>query len=246
MKWFENWFDSEYYHILYKDRNQKEAELFINKLIKKLNLKKNSKLIDIGCGKGRHATYFNKKGMNVVGIDLSKNSIQSAKKNENQKLQFIVHDMRKIFKKNEFNIVTNLFTSFGYFKNYKDEQNSINAMASNLKKNGILIIDFMNVKKVISNLVKYEEKTINGIHFKIERKILNNYIYKKIVFEDNNQNYIFEEQVKALTLIDFSKLIKKAGMSIINIFGSYNLDDFNAINSDRLIIISKKRNYISQ
>ena len=151
--------------------------------------------------------------------------------------------MRKIFKKNEFNIVTNLFTSFGYFKNYKDEQNSINAMASNLKKNGILIIDFMNVKKVISNLVKYEEKTINRIHFKIERKILNNYIYKKIVFEDNNQNYIFEEQVKALTLIDFSKLIKKAGMSIINIFGSYNLDDFNAINSDRLIIISKKGNY---
>ena len=101
----------------------------------------------------------------------------------------------------------------------------------------------MNAKKVIQNLVKYEEKTINGIHFKIERKILNNYIYKKIVFEDNNQNYIFEEQVKALTLIDFSKLIKKAGMSIINIFGSYNLDDFNAINSDRLIIISKKGNY---
>ena len=240
MKWFENWFNSKYYHILYKNRDQKEAELFINNLIKRLKLKKNSKLIDIGCGKGRHATYFNKKGMNVVGIDLSKKSIQSAKKNENTKLQFAIHDMRKTFKKNEFNIATNLFTSFGYFKDYNDEQKSINAMASNLKKDGILIIDFMNVKKVIRNLVKYEEKKINGIHFKIEKKLHNNYIFKKIVFKDNNQNYMFEEQVKALTLIDFSKLIKKAKMNLINIFGSYKLEDFNAIDSDRLIVICKK------
>ena len=71
MSWFTHWFDSPYYHTLYKNRDEEEAEFFIDNLIAKLQLKKGNKLIDIACGKGRHATYFNKKGMDVVGIDLS-------------------------------------------------------------------------------------------------------------------------------------------------------------------------------
>ena len=153
MSWFATWFDSPYYHLLYKNRDEKEAQVFIDNLIEKLQLKKGSKLIDIACGKGRHATYFNKKGMNVVGVDLSPNSIASAKQNENNNLQFSVHDMREVYKENHFDIVTNLFTSFGYFENKDDEQKAINAMAENLKTDGVLIIDFMNIKKVIANLI---------------------------------------------------------------------------------------------
>ena len=51
MSWFTNWFDSPYYHILYKNRDEKEAQVFIDNLIEKLQLKKSSKLIDIACGK---------------------------------------------------------------------------------------------------------------------------------------------------------------------------------------------------
>ena len=75
MSWYVNWFDSPYYHVLYKNRDVKEAEIFIDNLIDKLGLKSEKKLIDIGCGTGRHSNYFNKKGMDVVGIDLSLNSI---------------------------------------------------------------------------------------------------------------------------------------------------------------------------
>ena len=126
MTWFANWFDSPYYHLLYKNRDEEEAEHFIDNLIAQLQLKKGSRIIDIACGKGRHATYFHKKGMYVVGVDLSANSIAKAKENEKENLQFAVHDMREIFKKNYFDIATNLFTSFGYFDNNEDEQEAIN------------------------------------------------------------------------------------------------------------------------
>ena len=72
MSWFTNWFDSPYYHILYKNRDEKEAQNFIEKLTNYLKINKESKIIDIACGKGRHAMYFNQIGYNVVGIDLSK------------------------------------------------------------------------------------------------------------------------------------------------------------------------------
>ncbi len=240
MSWFINWFDSPYYHILYKDRNEEEARVFIDNLLSYLQIPKKSTLLDVACGKGRHAIYFNKKGMNVVGIDLSKKSIKIAKKNSNKNLQFGVWDMRKVYKQNTFDIVTNLFTSFGYFEKNEDEQKAINAMALNLKKEGILVIDFMNTKKAIKHLVKYEKKTVDDITFKIKRSHKKDYIIKDIVFSDNGEDFQFQEKVKALTLVDLSDMIRNAKLKIIDIFGNYKLEDFNVLKSERLIIICKK------
>ena len=140
MNWFANWFDSPYYHLLYKNRDDKEAQSFIDNLICRLKIPKKSMILDIACGKGRHSIYFNKRGMKVEGIDLSHNSINIAKKEENTTLNFSVYDMRKVFKKDTFDIIVNLFTSFGYFKKNKDEQTAITAMALSLKQEGTLII----------------------------------------------------------------------------------------------------------
>lgn len=240
MSWFANWFDSSYYHILYKNRDEKEAEIFIDNLIQHLQILKGSTLIDIACGKGRHATYFNSLGLDVIGLDLSPNSIAVATKNENATLQFAVHDMREVFQKNSFDIATNLFTSFGYFEKVEDEQKAINAMASNLKSEGILIIDFMNVKKVIKNLVPKEQKTIDNIVFNITRKVENGHIIKDIEIIEGDKKQYFQEKVKALTLTDYSEFITTAGLKIFNIFGNYKLENFNATFSDRLILICKK------
>ena len=239
MKWFETWFDSKYYHILYKHRDEQEAIKFLDNITQYLNITK-GKILDVGCGKGRHAKYFNELGFNVVGIDLSLNSIAKAKLNETQNLKFYKFDMRNVFKENSFNLVTNLFTSFGYFDNSLDEQKTINAMVKNLKKDGILIIDFMNVKKIINNLVSKESKKINSVEFDITRELKDNYILKNISINDQDISLKFQEKVHALTLIDFSKMLQKASMSIIDKFGNYNLDDFNALQSDRLILIARK------
>jgi len=240
VSWFINWFDSPYYHILYKNRDKKEAEFFIENLAEYLSLKKRSKLLDIACGKGRHAKHFNSLGLDVVGVDLSSNSITTAKKNENETLQFFIHDMREVYKENRFDVVTNLFTSFGYFEKDEDEQKVINAMANNLKKEGILVIDFMNAKKVIANLVASEQKTIDFIQFNITRKVKDGYILKDVRIIDGKEEQQFQEKVKALTLADFSEFITNARLKIIDIFGNYKLEAFNAQNSDRLILICKK------
>jgi ubiquinone/menaquinone biosynthesis C-methylase UbiE len=240
MSWFANWFDSPYYHTLYKNRDEREAQVFINNLIDYLQIPKGSKLIDIACGKGRHAKYFNQKGMDVVGVDLSLNSIKTAKKDENKNLQFSLHDMRENYQEDTFDVVTNLFTSFGYFENNKDEQKAINAMASNLKKEGLLIIDFMNAKKVIANLVLNEQKKIDGIQFDIIRQVKDGYVLKDICITDEKEQQQFQEKVKAITLADYSEFISNAGLKIIDIFGNYKLDNFNEKISDRLILICKK------
>ena len=239
MTWYKDWFDSKYYHLLYKNRDHNEAALFLDNISNEFK-KKNARILDVACGKGRHAKYLNSIGFDVTGVDLSFNSIKYAKKYENKKLKFHQHDMRYIFEENKFDIVTNLFTSFGYFDNTLDDQKAISSMAGNLKKGGLLLIDFMNVKKVIMNLVANEIKFIEDVKFKISRKIINNHIIKKINIEDKENIFSHQEKVHCLTLFNFTEMLEKANMKIINLFGDYDLNNFDEQKSDRLIILAKK------
>jgi SAM-dependent methyltransferase len=237
--WFDTWFNTPYYHLLYKNRNTDEAEFFLKNLLNHLKASKDDKFLDIACGKGRHAIFINKMGFDIEGIDLSNESIEHANEFANDKLKFKVHDMRSFYKKDEFDIILNLFTSFGYFDNSEDNLKAIQAMSDNLKKGGKLILDFMNAKKVISNLVSNELKTVEHIDFTIERSYKNGYIFKDIFFTDK-EDYQFQEKVQALTLSDFIDLFEKSGLKIINLWGDYSLNDFNAIHSPRLIILAEK------
>ena len=153
-EWFETWFDTSYYHMLYKNRNDEEAHFFMKNLINYLAIKANSKVLDLACGKGRHAVFLNQQKLDVVGVDLSGESIAHAKQFENDSLHFDVHDMRAIYKENTFDYVFNLFTSFGYFKDDNENQKAVSSMEKMLNEKGVLVIDFLNATKTINNLVQ--------------------------------------------------------------------------------------------
>jgi SAM-dependent methyltransferase len=236
--WFASWFDTPYYHILYKDRDYEEAQLFMDNLTQYLNLPEDAKILDLACGKGRHSIYLNTLGYDVTGADLSENSIAEASKSANDKLHFEVHDMRLPFEQ-KFDAVFNLFTSFGYFENDEDNLTTLKAIRDSLGEYGFAVIDFMNVKQVIDNLVPEEVKTVEGITFHIKRYVKDNYIYKDIAFEDKGRQYNFTEKVKALTLENFEALMEEAGIFLLDIFGDYKLHKFYKNDSERLIMIFK-------
>jgi len=237
--WYANWFDTPYYHILYKDRDDKEAQGFMNHLTSYLKLSENAEILDLACGKGRHSIYLNKLGYQVTGADLSASSIAYAKQFENKTLQFKEHDMCYPLP-NKFDAVFNLFTSFGYFEREEDNLRTIKAIKAELKENGVGVIDFLNSEKVIKDLVPSETKIVSGITFHIEKHIENNYIIKNIYFTHNSGKYHFTEKVKALTLNDFKCYFKQAEVSLQHSFGNYHLDNFNTETSERLILIFSK------
>jgi len=239
-KWFQNWFSSPYYHILYHQRNDEEAEFFIDNLCAFLKPAINFRLLDIACGRGRHSVYLNKKGYDVTGIDLSNASIKFAQQFENENLQFYVHDMRNAFYINYFNIAFNLFTSFGYFETEKDHVKALKAFNKSLKKSGILVLDYFNSEKIVRNLAHQEVKHVDGIDFYISKKVSNGKIIKSISFEHKNKDYSFKEEVKAFSKSDFEKMFEKSGFKILNHFGDYALNPFDEIKSDRLIFICQK------
>ena len=239
MQWFESWFNTSYYHQLYKNRNEQEAQNFLHKLVPHLTQDKSAKFLDICCGKGRHSQVINNLGFEVIGYDLSKNSIEEAKKLEEENLHFHVHDMRKLFYTNYFDFALNLFTSFGYFSNERDNINALLSANKALKENGILVIDFMNAIQTRNKMVPQETKTIDEITFNLSRRIENNSIVKEIHFKKNDEEFSYSEKVELLELTDFKRLLEKSGFIIKEVYGNYELMPFTE-ESDRLIILAAK------
>lgn len=232
-----NWFDTKFYHILYKNRDHKEAELFIKNLIDKLKIKKNSKVLDLGCGRGRHSIFLNKKGMIVSGFDSSENNILEAKKNNTKNLKFFKKEMDKSYN-DSFDVVFNLFTSFGYIDhNYNTKV--FQRISESLNINGLLVLDFLNILHVKKNIVKEEIKKVDNITFNIKRFIKNQILYKEIDFTYHKNEYSFKESVMCLELKNFKDYLKAYPLEIIEIFGNYNLEKFHP-DSERLIMVIKK------
>ncbi len=234
--WFQDWFNTGYYHILYQDRNDEEAQLFMRNLTDFLQLKPSSKVLDLPCGRGRHAIYLNSLGFDVIGADLSENSIAYAKQFENDTLKFEVHDMRHNFQ-TRFDAILNLFTSFGYFDDEETNIEVLKILKKGLKKDGVLVIDFLNVAYVKNHLVHEETLTKGAIDFKINRSINNGFIVKDIRFTIDNKEYHFTEYVRNISLQKFEEYIDKSGLKLKHIFGDYNLNAFDPQNSPRLILV---------
>ncbi len=239
-QWFHDWFNSPYYHVLYSNRNQAEAEGFIDKLYVYLQPGANSYALDVACGRGRHAIYLNKKGLDVTGIDLSVSSIQHARRFENNGLRFFVHDMRRLYYTAKFDIALNLFTSFGYFDTEQQHIDALLCINRSLKENGLMVMDYFNTIKILPSITPYINKTIDDILFHISKDVIDSNIIKTIYIDDKGKAFEFKEIVKAFTLADFEALFKKSGFELIKCFGNYNLEKFNSSVSDRLIMICKK------
>lgn len=243
--WFSTWFNSPYYHLLYKNRDYSEAQKFIDNLDKYFQWKKDDVIMDLACGKGRHSIYLNQKGGHVTGLDLSPQNILFAKSFQNSHLDFAVHDMREVYAKGAFTHIVNLFTSFGYFTSEEDNYAVFNSVYEGLKPGGYFLIDYLNPDKVISELVEREEKVIEGVKFNITRKVEDGFIVKDIVFKADGQAYFFQEQVQILREEHFEYYFEKVGFTLEAVFGDYELSPFDFNKSDRMIFVAKKPMHVN-
>ena len=239
--WYEHWFGSLYYKILYQNRDELEAQEFIENLLHYLQPMPGCAMLDIACGEGRFAVQLAEHGYDVTGIDISHLSIEQAKANENEHLHFFVQDMRFPFYINYFDYAFNFFTSFGYFTHDRDHAMAAKSFAAALKKNGILVIDYLNKEQVLDNLVSEETIRRGSYTFRINRKLERDHITKTIEFTDaDNKLRHYTESVAAFSLSDFIQIFKKAGLSLIGTFGDYQLGIYDPLTSPRMIMVFKK------
>lgn len=242
-EWYKEWFNSPFYHKLYFDRDEKEAEKFIHRLLHHLKPKPGCRMLDVACGKGRHSRILSEQGFDVTGIDISQDSISFAHQFENEKLHFYQHDMRLPAWINYFDYAFNFFTSFGYFPTRREHDDSVRTIVKSLKKEGIVLFDYLNVHYVEERLVHNEIKKIDQTAYEIHRWMDKDYFFKKIIVTDPSLAHPLEftEQVAKFSLGDFTDMLSFQGMQVLEVFGDYELGSYEVRGKPRMILIAGKK-----
>ena len=245
MSWYKEWFDSPLYVKLYPWRNEEEAAQLASLISAYFSVQQYPRLLDLGCGRGRHAIRLAQMGYEVTGMDLSGNSLSEATKRAEQlnlkNITFVRGDMRVPLKA-RFDVVANLFTSFGYFTGDSDNVEVLSSIASMLEPGGGLVLDYMNAPLVERTYNPEERATKDDIHYDIKRYVEEDTIIKQMKLKDNyGHDHFFEERVKLYDYSWFAENLSKAGFHIDVALGSYHGEPFSSDESPRLILIAVKR-----
>jgi 2-polyprenyl-3-methyl-5-hydroxy-6-metoxy-1,4-benzoquinol methylase len=242
-EWFEVWFNTEEYLKVYRHRNEAEAEKLVNLILGNINIKSGSDVIDLACGAGRHSILFAEKGFSVTAVDLSAHLLNVAKRRaieQGLKINFVNADLRYFCIASKFDLVMNLFTSFGYFESDEENFSLFSTAFELLKNNGNFVLDYFNTDFVRKNFIPYSEEIIGGEKVIQERKIVGNRVIKNIKIARNGTSKKYMESVRMYSYEELISAVKNKNLKIKKIFGDLNGSKFDLNYSPRIIIISSK------
>lgn len=241
-EWYRKWFNSTFYHKLYFERDEKEAQQFILRLLNYLKPEKDSRILDVACGRGRHSKFLASLGFDVTGIDISFDSIEFAKQLEKENLHFYQHDMRLPAWINYFDYAFNFFTSFGYFPTRREHDDAVSTIVKSLRSSGVVLFDYLNAHYVEDHFVHSEIKTIDTTQYEIHRWMDEDHFYKKMIITDPSldQPQEFTEKVARLSLGDFTDMLSFQKVQVVDVFGDYRLNSYDVRKTPRMIVVGKK------
>lgn len=246
-KWYEESFGKDYL-LIYRHRDRRQAEEEVFKMMEWLKLPIQSYILDLCCGKGRHALTLARTGYHVTGVDLSSELLQEARASDPDGLvNWIEGDMRalpddKIFKE-RFDAVVNLFTSFGYFEEDREQLTVLRQMHKALKPGGRFIIDYMNAEYTINHLIPFSERIVDGTIISETRRILSGFVTKEIVIRvqgSNNLTRRYSERVKLYSPEKMEVMLTTAGLTLDTIYGNYEGQSYDRKQSPRMIMVGHR------
>ncbi|SDZ37811.1 class I SAM-dependent methyltransferase [Bacillus sp. 166amftsu] len=222
----------------------KERTNFEVKQLKRLIPNKNVKILDLGCGQGRITIPLAKEGYNIIGLDASADLLNEAMyraEKEKVNVNFLHEDMRQISYYNEFDIILNMGTAFGYIENSNEDEEVLAKIYKALKPDGIFIQETENREMKLKNLMGKLWHEMNGQPVFSDRKFdITTGRWEEIISWYINGS----KQQKTLNLRLYSateliKMHKEVGFKNIDLYGGFDYSPLS-MESERLLVLSKK------
>ncbi len=236
--WFEEWFGEDYLRI-YQHRDESEAERAIDLIAAHLPGGEIQAVLDLACGAGRHSKALCERWW-TVGLDLSAALLRVARR-DTPDAPYVRADMRELpFSAESFDLVVNLFTSFGYFEDDREHARVLTCVRTAMRPGGTLVIDFLNASQVRRNLVPYDERVENGITIEQSRIISpdDRFVEKTIRLRERGREYV--ERVRLLSAGDLERMLEAAGFEVVHCFGDYTSARWSE-NSPRTILFASRK-----
>jgi SAM-dependent methyltransferase len=236
-EWFEEWFGEDYV-ALYPHRNEAEAERAVGLIARTIGTRPVRRVLDLACGSGRHSKYLGAKWW-TSGIDLSEVLLRIARRNDSP-ARLVRGDIRALpYRKSAFDLVVNLFTSFGYFEKDLEHELVIRDLSRVIAAHGTFVLDYLNADAVREQLVPYDERTIGGRVVEQRREITagGRFVVKHISLKNEGREFV--ERVRLFTRGELEAMLVRADFSIETAYGDYGGESLTD-SSPRVILFARR------
>jgi SAM-dependent methyltransferase len=219
--WYREWFGEEYLR-LYPHRDAEEARQAVALVLSGAACGAGERVLDLGCGAGRHLRELAREGMSPVGLDLSWALLRVAR---GAAAPLVRGDMRHLpFGPGSFGMATSFFTSFGYFQEPGEDRGVLREIWRVLRPGGTLALDFLNAETVRRTLRPRDEKMVDGRRVVQTRTLMDRgrAVEKRIEIEQpDGEARIFHERVRLYDPAEIGEMLTEAGFSQRASFGDY-------------------------
>ncbi|MBI4051919.1 MAG: methyltransferase domain-containing protein [Elusimicrobia bacterium] len=221
-------------------RNTKQEVRFI---LRALKLRRGQKVLDLGCGVGRHSILLAAKGLRVTGLDATARYLREARRRANgHRVKWVKSDMRRIPFKSEFDSVISMFTSFGYFSSIQEDLRVLKGICRALKPGGTLFLDVFNGERVRRNLKPQSwEEWGKGQFVLRSDRFQGDGVSTGWIFVDSRSRI---RRGNSFTRMynkgSISKLFKRAGFLTQRLWGDFDGRPYTP-HTRRLMVLAKKR-----
>jgi len=240
---------SKYYNLLYKDKNYQKEYSYISDLIKKHG--NNNNILDIGCGTGKHLSYFKKDGYAVSGVDVSENMINEARKYLEQEEDLVCCRASEFRFKKKFDIIISLFHVMSYQTENDELEKVFQNVSEHLTDGGLFIFDFWYGPAVLTDPPVVKIKRLEDDEVKITRITESVMRYNdnivdvnfEVVIEDKKTNIterLYEtHEMRYLFLPEIELFTKNAGLKIVKSVKWMTCENLSSDSWYGVIIIKK-------
>jgi SAM-dependent methyltransferase len=185
------------------------------------------RILDLPCGQGRHAIELARRGYQVTGVDLSEYMLGVARERADAsrvRVRWLVGDMREPLAGERFDLVLNLFTSFGYFDEEADDRRVVDAAASMLGPGGRFLLEVINGERVMGSFQEREWFTV-GKTAVMERRSLDVPTRRMVVERTVSSPSGDDTSVHAVRLYrgpELETVLRAAGFTRVDLYGDWD------------------------
>jgi len=237
--WWERYFDADFLRIYQPLLPRDEAVAEAEAVVGLLSLRAGARLLDLGCGWGRHAVELAGMGFRVTGVDLSDVLLKAADEGaaaRGVEVEWVRSDLRELNLDTRFDAVISLFSSMGYFPSDAEDLQVLERVRSALAPDGRLLIETMHRDLVAR---QYAERDWwpgpDGEPVFVERDFDAVAGISREWLRWNNVEKYHEIRVRSAT--EWQVLLQRAGFVVEEWWGGWDLEPFTH-ESERLIIVA--------
>jgi SAM-dependent methyltransferase len=230
--------------ILFGEKCWSSTGLQVEQVTRMLGVAPPARVLDLCCGLGRHSLELARQGFQVTGVDRTAFYLDRARQqaqHDGLNVEFVQDDMRRFCRPDAFDVVVNLYTSFGYFENPAEDRRVLVNMHRSLRPGGRLAMEMMG-KEVLARIFRERDwREEGGVIWLEERKVSKDWTWIdcRWILLQGDKRREFRISHRLYSAAELTALLKDCGFRAVDIHGDLGGAPYDH-NADRLVVVAHK------